>query len=288
MVTQTQPHYYFPHPAITSLKADVRPSATLDLPEHPGSMLRGVLGHALLSRFCQCAKSSAHRPDCLYAHLFEGCRRNGQDGIPAVLLTPLDHSRRVAHTEHFSFLLHFIGLSPVIQNEVQQALAKGLEHGLGRPLVPCVLDSWSTEKLALPSELTHLELKLTTPWLVKRKGKALTARTFSIHDVLIGLAHRQRIISEHFDLELPLPANREILAFADGLHVKAQLEDSSWIRHSNRQHTRHPLTGVIGHFHIKGEEAFPDWFGTLITNGLALHGGGKTSFGLGALQASWR
>lgn len=99
-----------------------------------------------------------------------------------------------------------------------------------------------------------MKLNIATPWLIKRKSQAHTARTFRIHDMLIGLAHLQRIVCEHFELDLSLPTNEAILVFADKLNIEVKLEDSFWIPHSNRQKTRHPLTDVVGYFYIRTED----------------------------------
>ena len=277
-------HFYEPHESVTTLRVFVKPSRTFSLPEFPGSMYRGALGHALLSRLCLCKDINTHRPDCLYAHIFEGYRRNNQDGIPAVIITAFEHSQRFSSHETFSFSIHFLDLSPLIQKLVIEALELGLHSGLGKPAIPCKLTHCSTVKYAIPTDLKRLDIKLASPWLIKCKGQPHTAKTFRIHDLLVGLAHRQRMIAEHFDIPLTPPHNDTILTFADNLHVESNLHDANWIRHSNRQQKRHPLIGVFGKMRVFSDEPFPEWFSELIVNGLVLHGGGKTALGLGALK----
>lgn len=277
-------HFREPHESVTTMRVFVKPSRTFTLPEFPGSMYRGALGHALLSRLCMCKDIKTHRPDCLYAHIFEGYRRNNQDGIPAVIMTALEHSQRFNSNETFSFYIHFLDLSPLIQKLVLEALKQGLQTGLGQTAVPCELTHCSIMGFAMPTGLRRLELELATPWFIKCKGQLLTAKTFRIHDLLVGLAHRQRMIAEHFNIPLIPPSNEAILTFADSLHVDADLHDTTWIRQSNRQHKRHPLVGVFGNMSVLANEPFPEWFCELMVNGLVLHGGGKTALGLGALK----
>ncbi|ANG62222.1 hypothetical protein A8C75_06765 [Marinobacterium aestuarii] len=271
-------------PAITTLLFHAYPERSFFLPAHPGSMLRGALGHALLSRFCNCG-TSGHRSECFYVHLFEGYRRANQDGIPAVMFTPIDQDRHLRAGQHFRFRLNLIGLSKALQTAVQSAMTTALLKGLGESDIPCRLQQVTpiTQQILLSGAATTLEL--VTPWLIKRRGRPLQADEFRVHDLLVALAQRQRMVNRHFELDLPVPDNKDLLTLADQLTVTSQLQDVCWQRHSQRQASRHPLQGVMGQLRIQHpnpEGLLP--LGQLLANGTALHGGGKTSFGLGALQ----
>lgn len=287
-MNDSQKNYYIqPHDLVTTFTLTARPLSCLQLPEHPGSMFRGILGHSLISHFCQCNNYNSHSLDCTYVYLFEGLRRNNQDGVPAVFLTVLENSKCIDPCDTFSLSIHFLALSSNIQDKILSALEEGLKQGVGSQSIPCHIEKHTKCVFELPSGLSKLLIKLDTPWLIKRKGSALSANQFRIHDFLIGLAMRQRIISEQFGIPLYPPTNDEILVYANSLSVTANLTDSTWFRHSNRQQKKHPLKGVIGSLEIKSKDRFPEWLNVLLVNGIPLHGGGKTSFGLGAFTLTF-
>lgn len=252
-------------------------------------MLRGVLGHALLAKFCHCSDQNNHQTGCLYVHLFEGYRRDRQDGLPAVVFTVLDCSQTIEAGAAFRFRLTFISLSSAVRAAIIDALAEGLKSGLGRQRIPCRLQAVHPVSIIADQIDQHVTVNLVSPWLVKHQGRALRARTIKVHDVFVALAQRQRQVNRHFDLGLPVPANNHLLALADELVVREELTDERWDRLSNRQAKRHVLQGVTGKLHLY--HPLPGGLASvsaLFANGVLLHGGGKTSFGLGAFQFDGR
>lgn len=278
--------WFYPDPAIETFTITAKPQRRLYLPAYPGSMLRGAFGHGLRQRYCQC-RGTSHQADCVYFQLFEGQRRAGQDGIPAVLFTPLDHNLRLAPQQPFRFLVHLIGVSAPVRTAVLSVIKTALLAGLGEQPVACQVSTIVPANSAINLSQQPVTLTLASPWLIKRLGQALPAAQFRIHDLLIALLRRQQIVQQQFALPLVLPSNQQLLQLADQLAVQAQLRDVSWQRHSQRQGTRHPLTGVQGQLQIKQlNHAQISLLGPLLANGWALHGGGKTALGLGALQVS--
>lgn len=272
------------HSAITRYHITAAPVADFLLPPHPGSMLRGALGHALRFKFCQCEHTDAHQPDCLYQLIFEGLRKQQQDGIPAFVMTPLDAQKKLKAHQPFQFDLTLLGLPLSMHEAFLDALQMGLYRGLGRDNTPCELVEYQQVPLCFTPLQQAATLHLTTPWMIKRKGKIMTAETTSLHDVLIALAQRQRRINQALGLNLAVPDNTQLLQLADKVTVQTSLENVSWQRHSQRQSVKHPLRGIKGVLNIH----HPDPTGlaplsALLSLGCILHGGGKTAFGLGGL-----
>lgn len=273
---------------ITSFAVTCKAGSAFHPPQFIGSMLRGALGHALLRNFCRC-NTSNHRPDCFYVHLFEGYRRNKQDGLPALLFTAPASNRELKPGDALQFKLHMIGLSPTLQQVILTCLQKALENGLGRARCSFSLIAAVPVLQTLNLNQASVGIALTTPWLVKRKGEILKAENFQLHDLLVALAQRQMLVEQHFALGLTIPAKKDLLAIADRIEVRSALCDMHWQRYSQRQGSRHPLSGVHGILQLSrlSVEAVA-CLGPLLANGTVLHGGGKTSFGLGGLAVKPR
>jgi hypothetical protein len=276
-----------PPPNVSCFVIQATAKTKLLLPAQLGSTLRGVLGHALLASYCRCEEPTVHNPGCLYTYLFEGHRRDQQDGIPAVMLTPIDRNRQVPAGDTFKFRATFIGLSAALQQAVITSLATGLQTGLTRHLTSCELVVASPMPIHIQELNQALTINLTSPWLIKRQGKPIKAHAIKIHDILVAIAQRQRMVTRHFDIDLPNTSNKQLLALADQLTVTASLQDERWERNSSRQSQRHPLSGVTGQItitHPSPEGLAP--LNTLLAYGALLHGGGKTSLGLGGLHVT--
>ncbi|WP_417533682.1 hypothetical protein [Marinobacterium stanieri] len=278
---------FYAHSNISVYEISATPQRAMHLPVHPGSMLRGAFGHALLDRYCLCSDTAEHDPSCIYQHLFEGQRADSQDGIPALVISPVDAGRTLQHGELFRFRLTLIGLSDILAQAVLSALNTALARGLGDKQVPCHVHSIRSVLSQVNLAYRGVRVSLTTPWLVKHRGKQLNADQLRLHDVIIALAQRQRKVARHFGLSFDLPDNHTLLALADRLPCTVSLREVSWLRQSSRQGRKHPLRGVMGFMEtgrIGQEDA--DILGSVLANGVALHGGGKTSFGLGGLAVS--
>ncbi|GEM_PF-2180903 len=255
-------------------------------PQYGGSMLRGALGHALLKRFCRC-QDQVHTSDCFYVHLFEGYRRNSQDGLPALLFSTPAGGGKLKAGDSWCFELHTIGLSPTLQQGILGCLREALRQGIGKLHCPFTLREAKPVAKSITLSPAGVEIILETPWLIKRHGRAIDASHFRLHDLLVGLAHRQNVVEQHFSLGLDIPSKNSLLAIADATECLSELRDVEWKRHSQRQGGPHPLSGVEGKLWIRSlNEETIACLGPLLANGAVLHGGGKTALGLGKLAVS--
>lgn len=254
-------------------------TSKLRIPAFGGSMIRGALGHALRHAECRCKDStSSHHPTCLYASLFESGAGH------AFVITPPPKGL-VVDGEPFTCLVTLLKNDQTHAQALINALELGFRRGLGPRMVPCHI----SEIQELSPEVVPLDqtarLELLTPWSIKYRGKSLYASELTIHSFLIAIAQRQRILVREGLLDAEIPNNNNLLAQADTLQATLQVRDVSGERRSNRQHSKHSLHGIKGSIEISSDE--PQGLRRLtgmLYRSEWLHGGGKVSFGLGALN----
>lgn len=266
--------------ALQRFRITARATKPLRLPEFSGSMIRGALGHALLTAHCRCGATKTHMKGCLYARLFE------TGAGSAFVITPPEHVGQLEEGELFTWHLSLLADDEGLEKALLDAVERGLYQGLGPERVRCPVER--IEPVALvPTPLTpRTRVILSSPWALKRGGHPVNAASFRIHDLLIGLAQRQRQLSEHFGLALSPAPNDEILALADSLGVRqSELVDVSGERHSNRQRRRHPLQGIRGQLTLAcTDDDAREVLSRLLNPGPWLHGGGKVGFGMGGMR----
>ena len=274
------PHDWYEGLVLRRWCITVRATKRLRLPEFSGSMIRGALGHALLAAHCRCGATKTHMKGCLYARLFE------TGAGSAFVITPPEHVGQLEEGELFTWHLSLLADDEGLEKPLLDAVERGLYQGLGPERVSCPVER--IEPVALvPTPLTpRTRVILSSPWALKRGGYPVKAPGFRIHDLLIGLAQRQRQLSEHFGLALSPAPNNEILALADSLGVgQSELVDVSGERHSNRQRRRHPLQGIRGQLTLTcTDDDAREVLSQLLNPGPWLHGGGKVGFGMGGMR----
>lgn len=244
-----------------------RALAPLHIPPFGGSMIRGALGHAL--HFSN---------ETAYTHLFE----TGEGH--AFVITP-PKPAHLGAGETFRFFITLFRTAPELQSAFFDALNLAFNKGLGNWKTPCeLLDITPLEPHFMPLQQS-VRLKLASPWYIKYKGQPVKAVNLNLANFLIALTQRQRELVKRGYLQANLPDNTSLLAMSDALQSKMVLQDVVGERLSNRQHTKHPLQGVIGQIEILAPEKNPlTPLGPLLHRAQWLHGGSKTGFGLGAME----
>ena len=260
-------------------RVSAKPLSQLSIPVFGGSMIRGVIGHALRRRYCRCGEEpSQHQVDCLYKSLFEA--ETGQ----AFVITPPPEGELLADRP-FEFFVTLLKDDVPRREALLHSLILGFRRGFGPKNVPCEV---ITIEPVVP-EISPLEqrvrLELLTPWFIKYRGKALHAHELTTHSFLIAVAQRQRMLVKSGLLDAAIPDNRALLALADTLEGQFQVYDVRGARRSNRQNSKHPLNGIAGSVELQSSRvAGLRGLTSMLYRGQWLHGGGKASFGLGALR----
>jgi hypothetical protein len=266
---------------IRRFRITARPVARFHIPAFGGSMIRGALGHALRHSYCRCEESESavlHRADCLYASLFEAGA-----GHAFVITPPLESI--VAVGQSFECFVTLLKNDSKHTEAFLDSLDLAFRRGLGPEMIPChVNEIQSVVPEIMPLERS-VRLELLTPWFIKYRGKALRANELTVHSFLIAVAQRQRLLIKEGLLDATIPENQQLLALADTLLSKIQVRDVQGARRSNRQNNKHPLNGIIGSMELHSDK--PQGLRNLtamLYRSQWLHGGGKVSFGLGALD----
>lgn len=251
------------------------PQKGLNIPIFGGSMIRGAIGHALLDQ-CRCGLGN-HRSDCLYKGLFETAAGN------SFVVTP-PRPQELINEEPFTFQLTL--LKPTIERKraLFDAIERALNMGLTSERIRCRLLSIESDEPSRERLGKVAFMHLLSPWFIKRGGKAVSSAQCTAHTLLIGMAQRQRMLCEQGLLDIEVPSNIELLRIADELTCRLQLHDCRGERRSSRQKSKHPLSGFMGTATLiaprGGSLAALE---PLLRMAERVHGGGKVSFGLGAL-----
>lgn len=264
--------------AIGRYRIRAEPQSDLHIPPFAGSMFRGAIGHALRHLYCQCqTPSSGHEADCVYASLFETAAGNA-----FVITPPPEKHCRPGQT--FDLHITLLKNNEGDRDAFFEAVLLGFRRGLGPGMVPCEVTGIEQLTPEIVPLSQRVRLELATPWFIKFRGKPITARELTVHSFLIALAQRQRSLVREGLLDVTVPANDPLLALADTLTGTLEVHDVSGMRRSRRQQTKHPLRGISGSVELEAPQ--PDGLRELtgmICRAQWLHGGGKVSFGLGAL-----
>lgn len=269
-------HSALTHP-MQRFKVTALTRGRLWLPAFSGSMIRGALGHALKQLYCFCPDANCHQDQCLYASLFE-------TGAGAAFVITPPRAAQLASGASFCFDLTIMDASERHTTALRTALTLGLRRGLGQHRVSCQLQGFAPLTMVTRPLGQRVMLTLTTPWFLKRQGNPILASDCTPHSLLIGIAQRQRQLQKMGFLNTNIPANSQLLQIADRLVYQSDFMDVHGERRSNRQMLKHPLQGITGNILLQHEDAdglLP--LQELLHIAQWVHGGGKTSFGLGGL-----
>ena len=276
------------------------------LPRYPGSAIRGLLGHGLRRILCITRQPScngcAFALRCGYVRLFESPAAGNRATPHAWVLDMPELPARQREVRRFEFGMSLTGDAAQHLPWLVQALEHAGRLGFGSESTPFSLAAirremhagsgeWQTlnrvtlprlplnEVPALPPMPSAILLHLQTPLRLKRDGRLITPRQFSMRLFLNALRLRLRNLIEYHgvgDESIVLP---ELPPKPEAMLQRQALRWMDWTRYSNRQRTRMKLGGLVGELELdmRGRE---EWW-PLLQAGQWLHMGKQTSMGLG-------
>lgn len=288
---------------VARLRIEGRVQRTVHWPDYEGSVLRGLWGHALRTRFCATGQPNcegcAVAPRCVYHQVFEPSvpaeLRTYSDMTPPYVIEPADGARRLTPGQKYVFHLVLYGRALQALEQIlptwHQALAQNIGPLRGAMKIEHIelapptsrgpsqpAHAWTTSEHA-PQQVA---IEILSPLYLKREGRPINPQNFTAADFVWATVRRVAEISE-LHLRRPTGANYAVLKQASR---QLRFSDASWNlrsfnRWSNRQKRHTPLFGVQGHALLKGDLG-PFW--PFLQLGEVLHIGGKTSFGLGCYR----
>jgi len=173
---------------------------------------------------------------------------------------------------------------------IWQAWQLAASRGIGPTKIPASLLPGVPEQLHQPvPNTTAVSMRLLSPLLLKRKrhgqpgSSALGPEQVTSTDLLLALHRRLELTHKLYEIpQAPLPCLDEWLSLANGIRLRADLQETHFARRSNRQQKRMPLFGLSGYIHLQG--TLTSSLLSALALGQWLHIGGKTALGLGGYQ----
>lgn len=283
------------------------------LPDFPGSMLRGALGHALKRLACvmrgQACGGCPLEHACLYTTVFE-TRPAPRSGImrqyeraphPFVLVVDFMRGARIAPGDRLCVGLRLFGSALNAAPFVLRALDEAAARGFGAGRLPFRLEvirqdgqdgGWrpgepypAAMPLAAPPPAEgRLEWRVVTPLRLAVDGRPMTPERVRAGALAMGMLRRLGLMQAFFAPASPAPDFAGLKAQCDRLGLESVVEWRPLLRRSSRQRATQSIAGLIGTLRLDLREA-PDWGGPL---GWApvLHLGKGTAMGLGRLVAA--
>ena len=280
--------------------------------EHAGSMLRGLLGHALKGM------GASRQAEGLYAQMFEPRVRQAHAGSransvpPPFVLTPPPMCR--APRRVLDFRMTLLGEARSCEPLLTDAWKLVARYGLGPERIPAALDridmqgSRDAGQPWREWQQGHRQicLRLTSPFFARlqpfwenterRAQEGGTQRAASASVPLPAtsmdwslwcqaLQRRLRTVRHFYGTELAgeIPESLPAAGAAAGWTqwcVAAHLRDVVYRRTSSRQGHSMPMQGVTGTFALRGD--MPEELLSRLYWGQWLHAGGKTALGMGS------
>lgn len=276
-------------PMLASYHVVATANSSFILPTHSGSILRGAFGKALKAQQCCCGTSTKHKENCLYAIVFEGLGgefiRGSQPPPRFIIQNVSQDSSSLRYS--FEFVITLLGLTDEQQQYTMAAWPYALKTGLCEQRVPCNVLKISKlpTKQTQPLEENNVKLELTTPWQIKRSGRALISNQCTGNDILFAINHRLALLNSHFQLGFPHLSASSLSELCASITSSCDLGQSSWRRYSSRQEKSHPLAGITGQVKLSGKNALSQ-LNDMLQVGQYVNAGGKTSFGLGGYRVT--
>ena len=283
----------------------------IQLPEYPGSTLRGAFGRALRKIACMtkqadCKGCPLYRT-CPYTNIFETPAPNEHEiqkfsQVPnGYMIEPPTWGEKIYFSGEilqFSLVLfgRLIEQLPLIAFAFKRAFEYKVGNGRANLLdisafnesagrfESVLFDDNITEhrkEVNFPEHFANnAVIEISTPLRLQENGKPLRDYEINAERFFISLAKRISLLSEfHFE---PLDLDFELLK-----NQIAQIEDEKclkwqdWTRYSSRQEQKMKLGGVIGKWQFKNLS--PE-LAKLLYIGQWLHCGKNATFGLGKYQ----
>ena len=283
----------------------------LNLPEWPGSALRGAFGHALRKLACmtrqkECAGCPLHRT-CPYPAIFapppvaHPLQNFSQPPAPYVIEPAGWGARRLTAGERHHFDMVLVGRAlrelPLVALAWRHALRNGIGPGDGRAEISAI--GWLApggaeqvvhtpesgsfrehEALAPqpPAATGPMTLDLLSPLRLQENGRALPPNRLSAEALLMASVRRASLMAEFHGPGAPGWDFSALKTAAAAVDSEKHLEWQDWTRRSSRQQKTMQLGGVVGCWTLRGDLA-P--FLPALHLGQWLHVGKETAFGLG-------
>ena len=291
----------------------VRATTPLNLPEWPGSALRGAFGHALRKLACmtrqkECSDCPLHGT-CPYPAIFapppvaHRLQNFSQPPAPYVIEPAGWGARHLAAGESHHFDMVLVGRAlrelPLIALAWRHALHSGIGPGDGdgraelAAIGQIALDGsehtvytpesgnfmeHETAAPQPPAGVDRITLDLLSPLRLQENGRALPPNRLTAEVLLMASVRRASLMAEFHGGGAPgwdFSALKIAAAAVDG---EKQLNWQDWTRRSSRQQKLMQLGGVVGRWTLRGNLA-P--FIPALHLGQWLHVGKETVFGLG-------
>jgi len=289
----------------------LRATTPLNLPEWPGSALRGAFGHALRKLACmtrqkECASCPLHGT-CPYPAIFapppvaHRLQNFSQPPAPYVIEPAGWGARHLAAGEYDHFDMVLVGRAlrelPLVALAWRHALQKGIGHGDGRAAIAAIgwigfdgvehiihtpeSGSFREHEPLAPQVLNAVDevtLDLLSPLRLQENGRALPPNRLGAEVLLMAGVRRASLMAEFHGVGAPAWNFVALKRAAATVDSEKQLKWQEWTRRSSRQQKLMQLGGVVGRWTLRGN-LVP--FLPALHVGQWLHIGKETVFGLG-------
>ncbi|MDR3214564.1 MAG: CRISPR system precrRNA processing endoribonuclease RAMP protein Cas6 [Azoarcus sp.] len=292
----------------------------IKLPDWPGSMLRGVFGHALRRLSCM-----TRQKECAGCPLFKTCpypaifappllehaiQRFSQPPAPYLIEPEGWGARVLAQGDTLRFGMTLMGRAERERALIVEALKNAARHGLGASGGTAELDEVSLLPLAeggeatilyrpaedvrlrdvvpwqlaappTPPGLSSLTLRFRTPLRLQENGRALPPAKLTPATLLMTTVKRVALLAELYGNGVPDWNFKALVQKAATVTDERTLHWQDWSRYSSRQNRSMQLGGVLGTWRLKGD--LSAFFPALFL-GQWLGTGKETAFGLGRYE----
>ncbi|MDA9557142.1 hypothetical protein N9R79_06540 [Vibrio sp.] len=271
---------------VLTLRIHAQLLSDTELPEFKGSMLHGWFGHAL--------KRASDRA----FHVFYGTHE-GQQPKPYAITPCLNNKTHWRKGEHFQFDITLFGESIHLLDEVIHAIQLGEKMGIGPARCGFKLTHISSrtptderfeitpyslsDRFTQEADSSQYLVNLVTPCRTKHQGKVLKKGVengeFWAKQATRRLTQLARFWVNDDEELLRLASDLPMTVNQANLSAQTYFED--WHRYSLKQNEFVPFGGIQGTFMVCDETRSLLPYYRLAE---ALQLGGKTTFGLGAVQ----
>lgn len=272
----------------------IQPQRPLRHIDQPGSMLRGLFGHALKAYLCHCGQEQ-HQAACAYQSIFEpkppatDWPDRYQNCPPAYVISP-----RISHDGLLRATFTLMGPALAHREQLAMVWKNAIARGLGVHAIPATLQSIAPQAFVpLPPETHNLKLTFNSPLLLKRKrlgqseSQCIAPHEITPADLLLALHRRLALLQSLYQAPgWTLPPVEHWLSLADNMEIHSELQMLDFQRRSNRQQRTMPLHGLIGDVYLSG--VFSPELLYALNMGQWFNLGGKTALGMGSYQLSGR
>ena len=305
-------------PKVALFRLTCKTIDALQLPNQPGSAIRGLFGYGLKEAVCvtglsRCNECALYRR-CAYPYLFETPPPERSERLrlykavphPYVIRSSCFNSTTLSKGEIFHFDIVLIGKGINLIAEVILAFRRaGTYYGLGPKRSKFELSSVSQYQFedrslhqiwyvgqqrspqVISSQITippipsgTVRVVLDTPLRLIRDKKPISPSAFQFHDFFRSVMRRISSLS-YFHGHTPLDIDFKSISKASRAVVLAdqKLHHSDTVRFSSRQRSKLKIGGLMGTFDLESSCLVPYW--PYLVFGQIVHAGKATVMGFG-------